>query len=174
VAEDLQRLLPLADNSAIRAVIENGAKLIHDETLAKQMMPLPDPSRQVMQASNDWLRKHPYPKDDDPLPVRAAYGKELLAQAEDWRKLAPESLIGYSNRVRALALMRAPLDEIARAGDELLTVVKRGARADRRSNRKAGRPGGDHRNRSCTRSRTDSSKLANDCEPTCRCVGRAG
>lgn len=125
VGEDLKRLMPLDEDPAIRPVIETGAKLIHDDALAQRMAPKRDPNRLVMDASNEWLRKHPDPKDDDAPTVRAAYGEELLAKSEEWHKMAPgDFVVGYY-RIRAMTFLNSPASEIERAGDEFLEVIRR-------------------------------------------------
>ena len=127
VAEDLKRLMPLIDDARVQGAIENGARLVKDKAVEQRMtaMRKTDPRRAVMEQSNAWLRGHPRPKDGDSAEVRHAYGKELLARADEWRKLTPDDAIGNIDRVRALAYLDATPDEIGRAGDDLLSVIRR-------------------------------------------------
>ena len=127
VAEDLKRLLPFEDDPGIRAAIETGAKLTGDSALAKRLAAerKPDPESVVMDQSNAWLREHPRPKPDDSPEARHAYGKDLLARAEEWRQIAPGFILGYFYRVQALTFLDTPTDEIGRAGDDLLALLRR-------------------------------------------------
>ena len=127
VAEDLKRLLPFEDDPRIRAAIENGAKLTRDDALAQRLAGgrKPDPQSSVMDQSNAWLQGHPRPKAADSPEARHAYGKILLAKAEEWRKIAPGDVIGNFNRVQALTFLDASPEEIGLAGDDILALVRR-------------------------------------------------
>lgn len=127
VADDLKQLISFEQDPQIQVVIENGAKLAGDEALAQRMARerKPDPSQFLVQMSNAWLKEHPRPKDDDSPEKRRAYGRDLLAKSEEWRNIAPDNVIGYSERVKALIFLNAPADEVARAGDEFLALIRR-------------------------------------------------
>lgn len=126
VAEDLKRLMPLQPDGRIQGVIETGAKLAGDNALAKRMAASrkPDVNRIVMESSNAWFREHPAPKDGDGPDKRRAYGKDLLPKSEEWQRIAPEDVIGYYQHVRALIFVGAGAEEIERAGDEMLRLIR--------------------------------------------------
>jgi len=126
IAEDLMQLLPFEHDPLIRPVIKNGAELDGDDALAKRMAaePQADPIRLVNDASNAWFKKYPAPKNDDPPEKKQAYGADLLAKSDEWRKMAPKSVIGYYHRVKALTLVNASEREIAAAGEEMLAMLR--------------------------------------------------
>jgi thiol-disulfide isomerase/thioredoxin len=79
----------------------------------------------VVNSSNAWLREHPRPRDGDPPEKRRAWGSELLARSLEWIATLPDDPIGYMQRVQALISLNAPAEDIARAGDELLALIRR-------------------------------------------------
>jgi len=73
IAEDLRRLREL---DADHALIANGARLIGDAQLAKEMTPPPKPTPQLELRTFDSL--YPFPKQDDPPEKRRAYAQAQL------------------------------------------------------------------------------------------------
>jgi hypothetical protein len=104
VAEDLKRLLPFESDLRIQSAITDAARMTGDKSLEQRVVaahPERDPVGLLVQESNAWLKAHPSHKPGDSAEIRHAYGKELLAKSEEWRKLAPKDDYDL-DRVRAL------------------------------------------------------------------------
>jgi thiol-disulfide isomerase/thioredoxin len=121
VAADLKRLREIG---GVDATIAYGARLIGDTALVKEMTPARKPD--VGQESNEWLRTHPRPAEGAAPDKKRAYGEDFLRESEKWIAMAPESIIGYSDRLRALIDLGAPAGELAKALDDLLKIAETG------------------------------------------------
>ncbi len=121
VAADLKRLREIG---GVDATIADGARLIGDTALVSGMTPArkPDVGRQ----SNDWLRAHPHPAEDAAPDEKRAYAEDFLRESEKWIAMAPESIVGYSDRLHALIDLDAPAGELSKALDDLLKIAKTG------------------------------------------------
>jgi len=121
VAADLTRLRAFED---IPAVIANGAKLIGDDGLAKQMASRAQPPASALVARDirAWQKLHPFPCDDDPPEQRRAYEEAALSESAKWIANAPDDVVGYSQRLQALAGLDAPAEQIAKAADDVVTI----------------------------------------------------
>ncbi len=126
VSADLDRLQPFENDETMRALIEHGAKLIGNDALAARMAKArkPDLHQAVMDEGNKWARANPQPKPGDPPEVRRAHAEGLMRLAQRWLEVAPDQVTGYSNRLRALVYRNAPDEEIARAEEALLAVIR--------------------------------------------------
>src|SRR5206468_12812675 len=73
---------------------------------------------------NAWVHAHPRPKAGDSPEARHAWGKDLLERAEEWRKIAPGDVVANFDHVQALIFLDASPDEIGRAGDDFLALIR--------------------------------------------------
>ena len=121
VAADLKRLREIG---GVDATITNGARLIGDTSLVREVTPARKPD--VGQQSNDWLRTHPRPAEGAVPDKRRAYAADFLRESEKWIDMAPESIIGHSQRLRALLDLDAPAGELSKALDDLLRIAEAG------------------------------------------------
>jgi hypothetical protein len=96
----------------MQATIAAGAKLIGDDALAKEMTP--PRSFDIFEETQAWRQSHPYPKSDDPPEKKRAYAEAALEIAATWIAQAPERIGGYSERLHALEMLDAPVEQIAR------------------------------------------------------------
>jgi len=121
VEVDLKRLRGIG---GVDATIVNGARLIIDAALVMEMSPVRKPD--VGRLSNDWLRAHPRPAESVAPDKKRAYAEDLLKESEKWIAMAPDSIIGYSDRLRALIDLGAAAGEVSKALNDLLRIAKTG------------------------------------------------
>jgi thiol-disulfide isomerase/thioredoxin len=124
VAADLRRLHEI---EGMQATIAAGAKLIGDDALAKEMTP--PRSFDIFEETQAWRQSHPYPKSDDPPEKKRAYAEAALEIAATWIAQAPERIGGYSERLHALEMLDAPVEQIARAADDVVRIARADGRA---------------------------------------------
>ena len=124
VAADLHRLRQF---EGLQNVIAAGAKLIGDDALAKEMTAARPPD--LMAVVQEWRQAHPYPHKDDPPENARAFAEAQLVASAKWIAMEPGNVLGYHDRFAALAMLNAPAEQIAAAGDQVVRV----ARADRRA-----------------------------------------
>jgi thiol-disulfide isomerase/thioredoxin len=124
IAADLKRLREI---DGVKATIANGAKLIGDDALAKEMTPPPKPD--VWAELQAWQRTHVYPAKDASARYKQTFGEAQLEASAKWIAMAPNSVTGYNSRFYALLAMDGPLDQIAKAGADLVRVARTDDRA---------------------------------------------
>jgi hypothetical protein len=124
VAADLKRLREI---DGTQATIAAGAKLIGDDALAKEMALLRP--FDIFEETEAWEKAHPYPKSEDPPEKKRARAEAELEISATWIAKAPERIGGYSARLRALEMLDAPVEQIARAGDDVVRIARTDSRA---------------------------------------------
>jgi thiol-disulfide isomerase/thioredoxin len=123
VAEDLNRLRPFESLPEIQTVIANGARLIGDDALAKEMAAKRPPDQFAEYFA--WQNAHPYPKPDDPPDKKRSYAQAQLEAAKKWIEMNPQQPLGYDERLHALVALEAPAADLGRTADDLLAADRR-------------------------------------------------
>ncbi len=126
VAADLKRLRGI---DGTRATVAAGARLIGDDALAKEMTP-PRPF-DIFAATHAWQQAHPHPKPEDPPEKKRAFAEAELEVSATWIAKAPERIAGYSSRFHALETLEAPVEQIGKAGDDVVRIAGTDERAGR-------------------------------------------
>lgn len=123
IKEDLKRLLAIESSPSIRAVIENGAKIVGDSELEKRMIAQRPPD--LFASYQAWQKEHPFPRKGDPPEKARAQAQAELKESAKWVEMAPDNELGYARRLDALVKLEAADSETLQAAEELLAVLRK-------------------------------------------------